>query len=52
VLEQTYTREGDRCFRYQASVDGAPFTARLDTDRFGRVLRYEGLWEAEFTDPA
>jgi hypothetical protein len=28
-------------------VDGEPFTAQLDTDAFGRVLRYEGLWEAE-----
>ena len=51
-LEQTYTRESARVFRYVAQVDGAPFTARLDTDGFGRVLRYEGLWEADFADPA
>lgn len=50
-LEQTYTREAERVFRYRALVDGAPFTARLDTDAFGRVLRYEGLWEAEFAEP-
>ena len=46
-LEQTYTREAERVFRYHAMVDGEPFVARLDTDAFGRVLRYEGLWEAE-----
>jgi hypothetical protein len=46
-LEQTYTREVEQSFRYRAIVDGEPFIARLDTDVFGRVLRYEGLWEAE-----
>lgn len=46
-LEQTYTREAEQSFRYRALVDGEPFIARLDTDAFGRVLRYEGLWEAE-----
>ena len=45
-LEQTYTREAERRFRYRALVDGEPFVARLDTDAFGRVVRYEGLWEA------
>jgi hypothetical protein len=48
-LEQTYSREAMRIFRYRALVDGEPFTARLDTDAFGRVHRYEGLWEAEPT---
>ena len=47
-LEQTYTRETELTFRYRAQVDNEPFVARLDTDTFGRVLRYEGLWEAEF----
>lgn len=47
ALEQTYTREAERVFRYRALVDGEPFTARLETDAFGRVLRYEGLWEGE-----
>jgi hypothetical protein len=46
-LEQTYTREADLVYRYRAVVDGEPFTARLDTDALGRVLRYEGLWVAE-----
>jgi hypothetical protein len=46
-LEQTYTREAEQTFRYHALVDGEPFIARLDTDRFGRVVRYEGLWELE-----
>ena len=46
-LEQTYVREAELIFRYEALVDGDPFVARLDTDPFGRVLVYEGLWEAE-----
>ena len=46
-LEQCYTRESRETFRYRALVDGQPFTARLDTDPFGRVVLYEGLWEAE-----
>jgi hypothetical protein len=47
ALEQSYHREADRRFRYDALVDGEHFQARLDTDEFGRVLLYEGLWEAE-----
>jgi hypothetical protein len=50
-LEQAYTREAERVFRYHATVDGEPFVARLDTDAFGRVLRYQGLWEAESAIP-
>jgi uncharacterized protein len=46
-LAQVYTREAERVFRYHAVVDGEPFIARLDTDEFGRVVRYEGLWERE-----
>lgn len=46
-LEQSYQREAARVFRYDALVDGERFQARLDTDDFGRVLLYEGLWEAE-----
>ena len=46
-LEQTYTRESAQVYRYLAQVDGAPFTARLDTDVVGRVILYEGLWRAE-----
>ena len=46
-LDQTYTREADRTFRYHALVDGQPFIARLDVDAYGRVVRYEGLWEME-----
>ncbi len=49
-LEQTYTREAERIYRYEALVDGEPFTARLETDGFGIVVRYEGLWEPD-TDP-
>ncbi len=47
ALDQSYRREEARVFRYDALVDGEPFQARLDTDEFGCVLRYEGLWEAE-----
>jgi uncharacterized protein len=50
-LEQTYTREAERVYRYNATVDGEAFVARLDTDAFGRVLCYEGLWEAESAFP-
>jgi hypothetical protein len=49
VLEQSYYREGVRVFRYTALVDGEQFRARLDTDEFGRVLLYQGLWAAEIT---
>lgn len=51
-LDQTYTRESELGFRYHATVGGQPFVARLDTDAFGRVLRYEGLWEAELAEPS
>jgi len=47
ALEQSYQREAARVFRYEALVDGERFRAQLDTDEFGRVLLYEGLWEAE-----
>lgn len=46
-LEQTYTRESARSYRYRAIVDGQPFTAVLGTDDVGRVLRYGDLWIAE-----
>jgi uncharacterized protein len=49
-LEQTYTRDAPHTFSYRAQVDGEPFTARLDTDQFGRVVRYEGLWELEWSE--
>ena len=51
-LEQTYTRETGQSFRYRALVDHEPFVARLDTDTFGRVLQYEGLWKAEVAEPS
>jgi uncharacterized protein len=47
ALEQSYHREADHVFRYDALVDGERFQARLDTDEYGRVLLYEGLWQAE-----
>ncbi len=51
ALEQSYERAAVRIFQYDALVDGEPFRARLDTDEFGRVLLYEGLWEAEAVWP-
>jgi uncharacterized protein len=51
ALEQSYQRDAARVFRYDALVDGETFRARLDTDEFGRVLHYEGLWEAESASP-
>jgi hypothetical protein len=47
ALEQSYQREAPRLFRYIAWVDGEVFQTRLQTDEFGRILRYEGLWEIE-----
>ena len=49
ALEQSYQREAAHVFRYESWVDGERFQARLDTDEFGRILRYEGLWEAELS---
>jgi uncharacterized protein len=51
ALGQTYQREAAHVFRYTALVDGERFQARLDTDGFGRVLLYQGLWEAEVAFP-
>ncbi len=52
MLQQSYRREAAQVFRYEALVDGAWFHAHLDTDAFGRVLRYEGLWEAAGVETA
>ena len=41
-----------RVFLYDALVYGDWFQARLDTDEFGCVLIYEGLWEAEVASPS
>jgi hypothetical protein len=49
-LEQVYTRESERSFRYRAEVNGEPFVARLDVDEFGRVVTYEGLWKMSALD--
>ena len=46
-LDQTYLREAEHSFLYRALLDGTTFEARLETDACGRVLHYEGLWEAE-----
>lgn len=45
-LGQSYAREAERAFRYRSQVDGAEFSALLEVDACGCVLRYEGLWEA------
>src|SRR4051812_29926035 len=52
LLQQRYQREAACVFRYDALVDGKRFEARLDTDQFGCVLIYEGLWEASTALPA
>jgi uncharacterized protein len=51
-LEQWYWREAARVFRYDAVVDGERYQARLDTDEFGCILIYEGLWETEVGSPS
>jgi hypothetical protein len=51
ALEQSYHRAAAHVFRYDALVDGERFQARLDTDDYGRVLLYEGLWKAEVASP-
>lgn len=47
ALDQTYAKEAERTYRYMADIDGEPFTARLDTDPYGLVVHYEGLWTAD-----
>ena len=47
ALEQTYAREAPQAYRFRAHIDGGMFTARLDTDEFGCVVRYGDLWAAE-----
>jgi len=50
TLQQIYTRLAERTYRYEATVDGEPFAALLETDVSGIVLHYQGLWEPD-TDP-
>ncbi|WP_210507635.1 putative glycolipid-binding domain-containing protein [Naasia sp. SYSU D00057] len=49
-LEQTYTREADELYRFDALVDGQHFRAHLTTDAEGWVRSYEGLWELDPPD--
>ncbi len=44
-LEQLYRRTGDRAYRYESA--GGRFTADLEVDGAGFVLRYPGVWEFE-----
>lgn len=44
-LQQTYTRTGERSYRYE-SADGA-FMRDLEVNAAGLVTRYPGIWEAE-----
>ncbi len=46
ALEQIYERQGSHLYLYRAFIDGEPFSAHLETDDFGVVLHFEGLWEA------
>ena len=42
-LRQRYTRLGPRSYRYESL--GSGFTADLDVDEVGLVVRYPGFWE-------
>lgn len=44
-LEQAYTREGERSYRYESG--GGKFTAPIEVDEQGLVLRYGSFWQAE-----
>ncbi|HKD11869.1 MAG TPA: putative glycolipid-binding domain-containing protein [Thermoanaerobaculia bacterium] len=44
-LEQLYRRTADRAYRYESG--GGRFTADLEVDATGFVLRYAGVWESE-----
>lgn len=44
TLAQTYLHEAEARYRYES--DGGAFTARLDLNDDGLVLRYSGLFEA------
>jgi hypothetical protein len=44
-LAQTYRRTSDRHYRYESG--GGVFTADLEVNAAGVVLRYPALWEAE-----
>jgi hypothetical protein len=44
-LEQLYRRTADRTYRYESG--GGRFTADLEVDAAGFVLRYAGVWESE-----
>lgn len=46
ALDQTYEKMTERSYRYTSNVDGELFSARLDTDAYGLVVHYEGLWVA------
>lgn len=45
ALDQVYTRQNDHRYRYQSG--GGRFTAELEVDEEGLVLRYGDLWVAE-----
>jgi uncharacterized protein len=40
---QSYERLSDRTYRYRSLASG--FTANIDVDETGLVVRYEGIWE-------
>lgn len=49
-LDQVYHREADRQYRYESS--GGRFSAVLDVDAAGLVIRYGDIWQAEETTGA
>jgi hypothetical protein len=44
-LEQTYTRESERRYRYESG--NGSFSAPLEIDEMGLVLHYGTIWQAE-----
>ena len=44
ILEQRYRRTAPDLWSYHAMVDGEPFSAELQTDARGMVVRYGELW--------
>lgn len=44
-LPQAYERVGDRKYHYESQ--GGAFTAELEVNASGMVVRYAGMWEAE-----
>lgn len=56
IAQLSYVIECDPAWRTRSAdvlgeANDKPVAVRLDVDEHGRVLRYEGLWEAETSGP-